>query len=282
MAPNEGPGLDAFGQWSKVAGVLIAIGRLVPGAAGLADILDALVKAQAPDADVLKAINAVRNSPFKQAMDYLKDATRVGRNNDNWERWIRGAEEKLREARAMLDSDDWQGYMQVEFNLAVVYLALGEAGEAQYRLGECTDHAKSALATYLQAPWWDYLRMRDVTSNYEDWRLVEDHRAGATPNIQPKWVHDIKQFAYLATFFAVMPTVLGGYGLDAYRKRREARLLGDLENFLGLYNLNEYVAAAVLGRRPNYVSLIDKSGAGQMKYWLIDDPKPLLPQLPSL
>lgn len=63
------------------------------------------------------------------------------------------------------------------------------------------------------------------------------------------------------------------------RERQEARLIRDLEEFLGFYNLIEIAAAEVTGRQANYVALADKSSPDgkAKKYWLIDGPNPQLP-----
>lgn len=261
MSQTRRGSFSGNGEWSRLAPALLAVGKLVPGAAGLVGVLDALVKLQRPD--TLSSIKAdtiaIRNKDFKAGMQNLGYAIEVGPTNERWAVWMRRAEEKLNDALSVLDDDDAHGYLEVEFNLALVYLACGREDDACKRLGKSTVHADRALDTYLQDRQWDFAQINQSRMKSP---LLDDRRSGAN-HLEDRQLSSRERAAGLGQFLVGVTGVglVAALVQEPREIRRKERFLQEFGNFLELYNLNEYLGSTVTRRHPRYIRAIDAAYA---------------------
>jgi hypothetical protein len=126
-APQSGPGEQTFGGWAQLA---VAAGRaisVVPGlsrASAFVDLLVAVIDVQESQTGLLKSIKAdtaaIRGGPFKEAVQNLQQARRVGPSDPFWIRHIDRAEDRLSEAFSYAKTP--RDKAQIEYNRALVYL----------------------------------------------------------------------------------------------------------------------------------------------------------------
>jgi len=253
-APQSGPEQEIFGGWAQLA---VASGRaisLVPGlsrASAFVDLLVALIDVQDSQIGLLKSIKAdtaaLRSAPFKEAVDNLQQARRVGPSDPFWGRYIDRAEDRLSQAFSL--ASDPRDMAHIEYNRALVYLALGRNDDCRYYLGQSAQWANQVVDGYA----------RKAKAKIHDARLAADrtkrHRLGRTAGA-------------LNTTAAIATLGLSAFFFGALNGIKEATVdsvrlsyCDELKDFIGFFNLIEQTASSLSGdRSPRYLALHHNAG----------------------
>jgi hypothetical protein len=255
-APQSGPEQQIFGGWTQLA---VAAGRAISLAPGLSrasafvDLLVALIDVQDSQTGLLKSIKAdtaaIRSGPFKEAVENIQHARRVGPSDPLWGRYINRAEDRLSQAFSLASESDLRGKAQIEYNRALVYLALGRKDECRYYLDRSAQWANQMVDGYV----------RKAKAKIHDARLATDRTKR----------HDWSRTAKAVNNTAAVAT-LGLYGMfyGALNGIKEATVdavrlsyCDELKEFIGFFNLVEHTASSLSGdRTPRYLALDHNRG----------------------
>ena len=219
-----------FGGWLEVA---TRVGRFVSqlpglhGASVVIGLLTALNDAQNDQTALLRSIKAdtaaLRVAPLKEALHSLEDAQRVGLTDSSWSTFIGRAEAKLSEARELVSSPQEEAF--VEFNLGIVWLAIGNKGNASHHL-----ELSAACAT----------RVVDEYVRKASYALEDARPSPVRRRISRKSVRRLG----LAANILLVPALAAGPPLSA-KMAAERRTCSDLKDFIGFYNLIQHTASGV-------------------------------------
>jgi hypothetical protein len=265
-APGQpAPDKYLFGGWADLAAAFGRAVGVVPGlqaAPALVDVLVALLSVQDSQSGLLKSIKAdtaaIRSGPFKEAMESLEDARRVGPADTFWSRYIDRAEDRLSQAFSFAADDDLRGKAQIQYNRAVVHVALRREDDTRYYLGQSAQLANQVVD--------GYVRKAGV--------MINDARPNARPVKRHEWSNGTRRAAAVADTAAAIVT-LGTWWF--FRQNvKEATVdairlsyCKELEQFIGFYNLIQHSSSFVLaGRKPEYLSLVDTSRQEETSYTL--------------
>lgn len=249
-APPSPQMQDVFGGWYKIATTAGRFASLVsktPGlptpASDVLGLLAALTDAQDSQSALLSSIKAdttaLRNAPFKGALQSLDDARRVGPADPSWDRFLDRAEDKLSEARE-LESDP-QKEALIEYDLGIVWLAKGHRGNARFHLEKCIQCADRVVNEYAEKA---SIALQDARPR-DPGKKRRELPVGA------------KRALVAGT--ALLPGgVAAVAAAGAVKKGRKVAGRGachDLKDFLDFYNLIQHTASAVSGAEPQYLKL---------------------------
>jgi hypothetical protein len=246
-SPGKGSG-EVFGVW---AGIALKAGRLIsrlgilPGGSEAVDLLGALVDAQNSQSALLKSIKAdtaaLRNERYKVALNSMAEALRVGPRDPLWAINIRRAEDNLSHALALVSGPNEQAL--VEYNLWIVYLAMGSGGSACHHLELSMECAKRAVNGYV-------LQARS---------LLHDARPAAE-HVRRERSETAQDVVAAANAVALVGTVglwsLVASAASAPGGRIKSRACRELGEFIGFYNLLQYTVSGIRGdAEPQYLVL---------------------------
>lgn len=235
---------NLFGGWLEIAQMVARFVSQLPGHGGasvVVDLLGALTDAQDGQAALLKSIKAdtaaLRKSPWKQAVESLADARRVGPTDPSWGRFLDRAEAKLSEARQLVS--DMREAALVEYDRGIVWLFIGHEVNARYYLQEGVQCADRVVDEYVR----------------KSGGAIEDLRTERRPTRFRG--RDAATLAAMLGTVAITNGLLSPNGnyLDAMTLggRRACR---NLERFIGFYNLIQRTASSVSGgAQPRYLVL---------------------------
>jgi hypothetical protein len=141
----------------------------------ITDFLECLLDAQpGPPAATRDDVAVLRNAPMRAGLDRLESARRVGVADSMWKTYITEAEKQFSMAYALVDVQDQRAFTVVEFNHAMVFVAMAAAAraprtrscyraEARYHLERSVEHAERALRAGHGNSWWPPARARWAT-----------------------------------------------------------------------------------------------------------------------
>jgi hypothetical protein len=254
-APQSGPEQEIFGDWAQLAAAAGRAVSLVPGlsrASAFVDLLVALIDVQHSQTGLLKSIKAdtaaERRAPFQEAVNNLQDARRVGPSHRFWGRYIDRAEDRLSQAFAR--ASDPRDKAHIEYNRALVYLALGCEDDCRYYLGQSAQWANQEVD----------LCVRKAKVKIHDARLAaertERHR------LSPRTANVLNFTAAIATLnlSVLLYGALNGIK-EATVDSVRLSYCDELKDFIGFFNLIEQTASSLSGdRRPRYLALHHNAG----------------------
>jgi hypothetical protein len=228
---------DVFGGWLEIAQMVARFVSQLPGLGGapvVVDLLGVLADAQDGQTALLKSIKAdtaaLRVAPWKEAVESLADARRVGPTDPSWGRFLDRAEAKLSEARQLVS--DMREAALVEYDLGMVWLFIGHEVNARYHLQESVQCANQAVNEYvLKARTW-----------------IRDERPDGLK--RGKLPEDVLQ---IGSSLRDMAT-LGIWKATAGRARDKA--CRDLKDFTSFYNLIQDTVGRLSGdAKPRYLAV---------------------------
>jgi hypothetical protein len=241
---------DVFGGWLEIAAT---VGQFVSalhlpgyrGASAVVNLLTALTAAQDGQTALLRSIKAdtaaLRMAPLKEALLSLEDARRVGPADSSWDTFIRRAEAKLSEARALVSG--LQEEALVEYNLGIVYLAIGHQGNARHSLEQSAGCANRTVNEYVRKA--RSMIRDDRPDRLKRWEL-------------PKTGQRVLAGGAIAASMVTFGTYTLAYGglKEATVNAARRRACHDLKDFLGFYNLIQHTASRTSGdAKPRYLTL---------------------------
>jgi hypothetical protein len=161
----------------------------------------------------------------------MQDARRVGPTDSSWDIFIRRAEDKLSEARQLVSGP--QEAALVEFNLGIVWLAMGHQGNASHHL-----ELSAACATRVVN---EYVRKASYA--------LEDARPSP---VRPRFSRTaVRRVVRASTRLVGIPEALGAPKIAA-----ERHTCNDLKDYIGFYNLIQRTASGASGDvKPQYLIL---------------------------
>jgi len=254
-APQSGPEQEIFGDWAQLAAVAGRAVSLVPGlsrASAFVDLLVALIDVQHSQTGLLKSIKAdtaaLRSAKFKEALDSLQHARRVGPSDSYWGHHIDRAEDRLSQAFSL--ASDPRDKAHIQYNRALVYLALGRKDDCRYYLGQSAQWANEVVD----------LRMRKAKAKIHDAR----HAAERTKRhrLSPRTANALNTTAAIATLnlYLLFYGALNGIK-EATVDSVRLSYCDELKDFIGFFNLIEQTASSLSGdRRPRYLALHHNAG----------------------
>ncbi len=236
---------DVFGGWVEIAATVSRFVSQVPGLHGasvVTDLLAAVADAQYGQTALLKSIKAdtaaLRMNPFKVALQSLEDARRVGPAHPSWDTFIRRAEDKFIEASKLASGPQEEAL--VEFNLAIVYLAMGDEVNTRHHIEQSVQCAARAVNGYVQKGRMAIDDFRPSEERPEFYKMTAAGGAGLAALLGGMWVTGgTMDMSYAA---ALTPQC--------------RRACHDLKGFIGFYNLIQRTASSVSGgAQPRYLTL---------------------------
>jgi hypothetical protein len=235
---------DLFGGWIEIAATVSRFVSQLPGFRGgsvVTDLLAALTDTQVGQAALLKSIKAdtaaLRKKPFKVALQSLEDARRVGPDHPSWDTFLRRAEDNFVEAGTLVSGSQEKAF--VEFDLAIVYLAMGDEVNSRHHIEQSVQCADRAVNEYMQIG------------------------RGAITDGRPR--EEIPEFKMTATAGVFLAGAIGGmwvtggalnWGYAKALTPQCRKACHELKGFLGFYNLIQRTASSVSGgAQPRYLTL---------------------------
>lgn len=253
-APQSGPDEQTFGGWAQLA---VAAGRaisVVPGlsrASAFVDLLVAVIDVQESQTGLLKSIKAdtaaIRSGPFREAVDNLQQARRVGPSDPFWSRHMDRAEDRLSQAFSFASAP--RDKAQIEYNRALVYLALGRKDDCRYYLGQSAQWANQAVDGYV----------RQAKTKIHDARLATDRTKRHNWSRTAKALNNTAAIVTLGTY-GMFYGILSGIK-EATVDSVRLSYADELKEFIGFFNLIEQTSGSLFDDpKPRYLALDHNAG----------------------
>jgi hypothetical protein len=241
----------AYGQWAGLANiatkhVLAAAG--LPGgglAAELVATMAGLGEAQAQLlASIKKDTKLLREEPFRTARTLLGEARRVGPDDPRHGDFVDRALESFYRAHSLAQSAREQAV--VEFDIALLYLVTGKAGDALHWMDRSRASCRVAVDDLVSG----WILPRDPLSD-----RIQDKRRSAR--------RDLRASLKRAGTEATVAFVSAGTGVMAVthssRQRRRAEAIAAARDMVAFSNLVEHLTArAHDGAAPHLLVIVDE------------------------
>src|SRR3954451_23569784 len=155
--PDRGAPGAAYTSLADLAGPIIKHGATVTGlsaAGGGLELILSMAGLSESQAELLASIKRdtrlLREEPFGTARTLLAEASRVGPRDSLFDQHVEGARASFYRAHSLAESA--RELAIIRFDIALLYLALGRAGDAAHWIGRAREAARAAIDELMRGP----------------------------------------------------------------------------------------------------------------------------------